>query len=83
VEKLDINPWSKLVEGVEFSTEFGNKLRVRVKKEAILSAGAVQSPQILMLSGVGPAQHLQVENLLFSPPPLSSIIFPSINPNLT
>ncbi|XP_023014363.2 glucose dehydrogenase [FAD, quinone] [Leptinotarsa decemlineata] len=31
----------------------------RVRKEAILSAGALGSPQLLMLSGVGPKQHLQ------------------------
>jgi choline dehydrogenase len=29
----------------------------------ILSAGAVQSPQLLMLSGVGPAKHLQAHDI--------------------
>lgn len=47
----------KTIEGVEFS--YRNKLyTVRAKKEVIVSAGAVNTPQILLLSGVGPKNEL-------------------------
>ncbi len=44
--------------GVEYMQ--GGKLqRIDADKEVLLCAGAIQSPQILMLSGIGPKAHLQ------------------------
>jgi choline dehydrogenase-like flavoprotein len=40
------------VTGVEFS-HTGQSLKVGIQKEVILSAGAIKSPQILELSGIG------------------------------
>ena len=34
-------------------------LEVHAQAEVLLCAGALQSPQLLMLSGIGPAEHLQ------------------------
>jgi choline dehydrogenase len=44
--------------GVEYLHE-GTLHQVRVNSEVILSAGAFDSPKLLMLSGIGDAQHLQ------------------------
>ena len=44
---------------VTYKNSDGILRSAHVRKEVILSAGAVGSPQILMLSGVGPAGHLR------------------------
>ncbi|XP_044743190.1 glucose dehydrogenase [FAD, quinone]-like [Chrysoperla carnea] len=44
--------------GVEYIKN-GIQYTVRARKEVIISAGAIQSPQLLMLSGIGPKDHLQ------------------------
>lgn len=40
-------------------TRKGVKLEARARREVILSGGAINSPQLLMLSGIGPAGHLK------------------------
>lgn len=37
----------------------GRGREIRARQGVIVSAGALQSPQLLMLSGIGPAQHLK------------------------
>jgi choline dehydrogenase len=43
--------------GIEYSTA-GHTVRAHASAEVILSAGAINSPQILQLSGIGAADHL-------------------------
>ncbi len=43
--------------GAEFSQN-GEVKQLKCSREVLLCAGALQSPQILMLSGIGPQQHL-------------------------
>jgi choline dehydrogenase len=45
--------------GVEYSTG-GKRIRVaNAAREVLLCGGAINSPQLLMLSGIGPAEHLR------------------------
>lgn len=48
-----------VVQSVQFTTKEGSAQSVAVRKEAIISAGAINSPRILELSGIGGADLLQ------------------------
>ncbi|XP_056642947.1 glucose dehydrogenase [FAD, quinone] [Diorhabda sublineata] len=58
VTKILIDPDTRRAYGVEYIKN-GQKQTVLAKKEVIVSGGAINSPQLLMLSGIGPAKHLQ------------------------
>ncbi|XP_076249234.1 glucose dehydrogenase [FAD, quinone]-like [Calliopsis andreniformis] len=58
VDKILIDEKTKTAYGVQF--QVGTlKSKVKARREVILSAGAIQSPQLLMLSGIGPKNHLE------------------------
>jgi choline dehydrogenase-like flavoprotein len=45
--------------GVRYRDKRGREQVARADREVILAAGSIGSPQILMLSGIGPADHLR------------------------
>ncbi|KAF9048624.1 hypothetical protein BJ165DRAFT_1461196 [Panaeolus papilionaceus] len=49
--------------GVEFGRVAGGPRWVAHAKEIVLSGGAIHSPHLLMVSGVGPATHLKAHNI--------------------
>uniref|UniRef100_A0A0K2SZL3 Glucose-methanol-choline oxidoreductase N-terminal domain-containing protein n=1 Tax=Lepeophtheirus salmonis TaxID=72036 RepID=A0A0K2SZL3_LEPSM len=58
VMKVLIDPSRKTAYGVRFRRN-GRVFEVHARKEVIMSAGAINSAQLLMLSGIGPGWHLQ------------------------
>lgn len=62
VTKVNVDS-SKTAIGVEFKYKNKHLMSAKAKKEVILSAGAVASPQLLMLSGIGPKAHLENQNI--------------------
>ncbi|KAG8222612.1 hypothetical protein J437_LFUL002605 [Ladona fulva] len=63
VTRVLINTATKQTEGIEFVRKHGDSYgpteRIFATKEVVLSAGSLNSPHLLMLSGVGPEKHLR------------------------
>jgi len=49
--------------GVEFADSSGTRFRAVARKEVVIAAGAVHTPQILKLSGIGPTEELGQHNI--------------------
>lgn len=56
VTKIEMNEEGK-ADTVKFMID-GKQYAAKAKKEIVLSAGAINTPQILILSGIGPEDHL-------------------------
>ena len=50
------------VTGVEYMRD-GRTVRARVRREVIVCAGVIESPKLLLLSGIGPADHLRAHGI--------------------
>ena len=49
--------------GIAFTDRRGSAVEARAEREVILCGGSYNSPQLLMLSGIGPADHLQAHGI--------------------
>lgn len=63
VSKINLSNDKKAVTGVNIKLHDGSARTVTPKKETILCAGAVDTPRLMLLSGLGPQEQLSALNL--------------------
>ncbi|XP_065363247.1 glucose dehydrogenase [FAD, quinone]-like [Calliphora vicina] len=63
VTKLEFDHTGQTVKAVEFLIKQQDKLKVQIKREVVISAGTIDSPKLLMLSGIGPEYKLKPLNI--------------------
>lgn len=59
VQKIIIDADTNIASGIQIRHVNGVVMEIRFTKEVILSAGSIATPQILMLSGIGPKDMLE------------------------
>lgn len=57
VKQIDLD--GKRATGVTYLDRSGKECSITARRETIISAGAINSPQLLMQSGIGDAEHLR------------------------
>ncbi|XP_052257333.1 glucose dehydrogenase [FAD, quinone]-like [Dreissena polymorpha] len=60
--KVQIDESDKTAKGVYYIKD-GRKHYVKARREIILSGGTINTPQLLLLSGIGPSSHLKEKNI--------------------
>lgn len=61
VDKIDLV--GTRATGVTFTDRRGGRKTITARRDIILCGGAINSPQLLMLSGIGCAKHLQAQDI--------------------
>ena len=61
VTRIDLE--GKEVRSVTYQDQSGAEQTIRVRREVVLSGGAINSPQVLMLSGIGEPDHLKAHGI--------------------
>lgn len=62
VNRVLVNDFNKIAFGVEVERH-GTIMNFFADKEIVLSAGSINTPQLLMLSGIGPREHLESKEI--------------------
>ncbi|XP_004922639.1 ecdysone oxidase [Bombyx mori] len=63
VVKILLDPYTRTTYGVKVMLQDGNVINLFADSEVILSAGTIDSPKLLMLSGIGPHEVLQKHDI--------------------
>ncbi|MGI6877799.1 GMC family oxidoreductase [Microbacterium sp. gxy059] len=57
--KIELDDEDRAVAVHVVDNAFGRQTRIEATREIVVSSGAINTPQLLMLSGIGPREHLE------------------------